>query len=206
MFNKSKNKEALEKRLKELEALEAAYIEAEEAAINSATLNNSSSSTLTNLTTSSVEREEAPAPINPDDLKRIEFQRKLLQSTAPIANNEERKNEIANKFGLHLLQPSMQTAASTASHRPKAPSQLSVDSGLTGSNNAGVQNADKQTIYSGDSGIASGSNYFNMNLREQPQLMHPFKKPINLAVENLNSEIRGIGKHLKNNILYIFML
>ena len=128
-----------------------------------------------------------------DDLKRIEYQKSLLMSidkarSAKISDElssatsssgcfveqiEERKKEILKRFGIE--------AQLNCSKKPP-PSTTSSSQQLNA-----AQNDDKHTIYSSDSGFASGSNcYYNMNYRPA---LSSVKKPINLAVEKLNDEI-----------------
>lgn len=125
-----------------------------------------------------------------DDMaRRIDYQSRLLEGAT--ANNilpmfdyvravEQRKREIAARIGGGGVRPAMSSSTS--------------DSGLVLPSNSSSAApvsvvADKQTVYSSDSGIGSGqSNQLNSGQVESSL----FKKPINLAVEQLNSEIQGL--------------
>ena len=134
-------------------------------------------------------------PPSSDDLKRIEYQRSLLISidkarAAKLSDElssatsssggcfvepieEQRKREILKRFGIE--------AQLNCSKKPP-PSTSSSSQQLNA-----AQSDDKHTIYSSDSGFASGSNcYYNMSYRAA---LGSVKKPINLAVEKLNDEI-----------------
>ncbi|CAF0887195.1 unnamed protein product [Brachionus calyciflorus] len=137
-----------------------------------------------------------------EDLKRIEYQKRLLTLTSNKKDEksedndrqfvkliEDRKKEIQKKFGIEI-QSSSSSSLNTIhdANLIKAKRPVAI-----------LQTDDKNTIYSGDSGFISSSNNYNMNLRNQQ-----LKKPINLAVEQLNKEIMNAASRpnaLQNEIL-----
>ena len=122
-----------------------------------------------------------------DDLKRIEYQNKLLNSKAKSDETscsatsslvescsqqkqiEERKKEILKRFGIE------QTTNASSKKSSIASSSLASSAKQLNANSmphlAAGGGDDKNTVCSGDSGFASGlvtsSNYFNMNYRPQ---------------------------------------
>lgn len=151
-----------------------------------------------------------------EQLKRIEFQKQLLSASGArreadeyeyVRLIEERKREMAARFGpFDLLLPSV---AAAVVNKPMSQTGVSsVDSGVVlnriGGSESTITNIDKRTAYSSaDSGFgaASGSNRLNVvasnsaagaNYRpESASRFSLLKTPINLAVEQLNSEIQG---------------
>lgn len=223
--NLSEQKSKLERRLKELEEQEA-LIESDQSTSASSSSSSSSSTrqTVTNLssnsqiltdhnndsvttTTSANNNEPTTTSLlsqptstysltDPDEIARrtLEYQNRLL-STASTDHHifdyaravEQRKREIAARFGssIDLIKP--------------APS-ISTDSGIQQQQQERAA-PDKHTVYSSDSGIGSGTNRANSNgiPDSSSSCLSLLKKPINLAVEQLNSEIQGMSGKINSD-------
>ncbi|RNA32342.1 hypothetical protein BpHYR1_048090 [Brachionus plicatilis] len=160
---------------------------------NSLTLSHSINSNKSQKLTSE-NTEKSKVPTDEDEIKRIDYQKKLLELTstktlAKCAENdnqfdkliEDRKKEIQKKFGLEVhssSNSSLNTIKDQNAIKQKPVKTI-------------IQSDDKHTIYSGDSGFVSSSNNYNMNLRNQ-QIA---KRPINMAVEQLNKEVMNAAKN-----------
>lgn len=145
---------------------------------------------------------EKKKTVSLEDLKRIEFQNRLLSSgnesdkskmkSDEVSSSssscfvdssqkliEERKKEILKRFGIEQVQ-----AISTTTKKSSTTSSGISSTATKLQLNSQVQSDDKYTIYSGDSGFgSSGITANTTNLKPKP------KNQINLAVEQLNNEI-----------------
>ena len=180
--------------------------------VSSSSLNEAATTT----SSSSHHQQQHQTDEDEEQLKRIEFQKQLLSASGArreadeyeyVRLIEERKREMAARFGpFDLLLPSV---AAAVVNKPMSQTGVSsVDSGVVlnriGGSESTITNIDKRTAYSSaDSGFgaASGSNRLNVvasnsaagaNYRpESTSRFSLLKTPINLAVEQLNSEIQG---------------
>jgi hypothetical protein len=126
------------------------------------------------ITSSSILSSRSDLP-NQEDLRRIQYQQLLL-------NKFNRINDECSSSTTTITSSRLDSAKLIEERKREYLKRLNGQS-----NNVFdyVDNADKNTVYSSDSGICSGSNNnFNLNSYRQTG-----PKPINLAVEHLNQEI-----------------
>lgn len=226
----SQEKEQLERRLRELEQQEILIETSDESSSTIISSNNSSShshqavssaglvsssgsilderptsSRLSQVTSASSSLSTAAivADAADDIARRVEFQNRLLSGDHHIQMStvfdyarivEQRKREIEMR-----LSGSSSGLIEMAVVRPSGTASLASCDSSSAINQAAV--VDKQTVYSSDSGIGSGSNRLNSVASVVvPEPSSLLKKPINLAVEQLNSEIQGFSFYFKKHI------